>query len=164
MIGRRYRASSLHLLAHAVLFAAAGWVLVNLLNARGARDVLLWLAAALVVHDLVLLPLYAALDRLAVAIARRASSRTVPLVNHVRVPAVLSGLTLLVFFPLIAGRSDANLERVSGMAPSGYLERWLLLVAALFAASAIAYAVRVERLKHRRGSRAPARHDDRAAA
>jgi hypothetical protein len=150
MIGRRYHASPLHLLAHGVLFAAVGWVLLRVAEARGAIDVLLWLAAALVLHDLVLLPLYALLDRIAASVARRAAVRgPVPLVNHIRVPAALSGLTLLVFFPLIAGKSDANLQRVSGIDPAGYLERWLLLAAALFAASALAYAVRVHRL-HRR--------------
>jgi hypothetical protein len=155
MIGRRYHASALHLLAHGALFAAVGWVLLRVVEARGAIDVLLWLAAALVLHDLVLLPLYALLDRLAAAVTRRAR---VPLVNHVRVPAALSGLTLLVFFPLIAGKSDANLRYVSGIEPTGYLERWLLLAGALFAASAVVYAFRVHGL-HRR---APA-HVDRAA-
>jgi hypothetical protein len=152
MIGRRYRGSPLHLLAHLLLFAAVAWVLVRVLPARGAPRVLLWFAAALVLHDLVLLPLYSLLDRVAAAAARRAQARAVPLVNHIRVPAALGGLLLLVYFPLIAGKSDANLRRASGIEPTGYLERWLLLVAALFALSAVAYAVRVHRRRrHGRG-------------
>jgi uncharacterized membrane protein len=149
MIARRYHASALHLLAHGLLFAVVGWVLVEVLAFRGALDVLVWLGAALVLHDLVLLPLYAALDRIVAAASRRTAARGVPVVNHVRVPAALGGLTLLVFFPLIAGESDANLRRVSGIEPTGYLERWLAFVAAAFVLSALVYAVRVNRL-HRR--------------
>ena len=165
MISRRYGASVWHLVAHGLLFAAVGWVLLRVLAIRGAGDVLLWLGAALVAHDLVLLPLYTLVDRGAARVSRRAAARGVPLVNHVRVPAALAGLTLLVFFPLIAGKSDANLERASGVEPTGYLGRWLALVAALFALSAVLYAIRVHRL-HRRArahehgpGRAGGRHD-----
>ena len=60
-------------------------------------------------------------------------------------PLALSAVTLLVFAPLIFGRGDAALERVSGIDPSGYGLRWLLLTIVLFAGSAILYAIRVFR-------------------
>jgi hypothetical protein len=157
MIARRYGASPLHLLAHGVLFAAAGWVLLRVVDVRGAADVLLWFLGALVLHDLVLLPLYTLLDRAAASLLRRAGPPQLPAINHVRVPAALAGLTLLVFFPLISEHSDPVLRRVSGMEPAGYLERWLLVVAALFAASALVYAVRIHRL-HRLARRGRDEH------
>jgi hypothetical protein len=159
MIRRRYGASPLHLLAHALLFAAAGWVLLRVIDVRAASDVLLWFLGALVLHDLVLLPLYSLLDRAASALARRVGPPRLSAINHVRVPAALSGLALLVFLPLISGRSDPQLRRVGGIEPTGYLERWLALTAALFALSALVYAVRVHRLhraaRRRRHEQAP---------
>ena len=140
-LARHYGASPLHLLAHVIGFALAGWAIVQIVDIRGARDVVAWFVAALVLHDLVLLPAYTALDQL----DRRARLRGVPLANYVRVPAILTGLTFLVFFPLILGKSDNNLRYVSGITPSGYLGRWLALVAALWLVSAVVLGVRLVR-------------------
>jgi hypothetical protein len=152
MIARRYGASPLHLLAHGLLFAAAGWVLLQVMDVRRFDNVLAWLLAAVVLHDLVLLPAYSVLDRAGQAVSRRLAAGDPAAVNHLRVPAALAALTFLVFLPLVTGRSDANLARVSGMEPSGYLERWLAVVAALFALSALAWVVRALR------RRPPAQH------
>ena len=138
LLRRRYGASAVHLLAHLALLPLAGWAVLQALSFRGARDVAAWFVAALVLHDLVGLPLYSALDRA----AQRARVRGVAVVNHLRVPAVVGGVSFLVFFPLILGKSDANLARVSGVAPEGYLGRWLLLTAAAFAVSALVLGVR----------------------
>ena len=66
-------------------------------------------------------------------------------INYVRVPAGLSGLLLLVFFPLILGRSTAKLEQVSGAPAPDYLARWLLISGVLFAGSAALYVWRSRR-------------------
>jgi hypothetical protein len=95
----------------------------------------LWFVAAIVLHDLVLLPFYSVIDRAAGRGARG------PAVNYVRIPAALSGLLLLLFFPAILGRNEDSFARVAGVEPSGYLERWLLVTAGLFAASAVLYVV-----------------------
>ena len=63
-------------------------------------------------------------------------------VNYLRVPAGLSALLLLVFFPLILGRSTDKLEQVSGAPAADYLARWLLITGVLFAASALLYVAR----------------------
>ncbi len=118
----------LHLLAHGALFALFGWVALQLADAREATNIALWFVLAIVLHDLALLPFYSTLDRLAARAVRRG-----PLVNLVRVPAVLSGLLLLLFFPPILGRNEGSFARVAGTEPEGYLERWLLVTAALFA-------------------------------
>jgi len=139
---RRYGASPLHALAHLAAFALAGFALLHLLEVRGADRVLLWLVGAVVLHDLLLLPFYSALDRAAQALAG-------PAVNYVRVPAGLSALLLLVFFPLILGRSTATLEAVSGAPAADYLARWLLITGVLCAGSAAVYLVKA------RAKRAP---------
>ena len=71
--------------------------------------ILVWLALSAVVHDLVLLPFYGA------ARPRRAARGAGPAVNYVRVPALLSGLLLLVFFPVISGKGEPSFTRVSGL-------------------------------------------------
>ena len=53
-----------------------------------------WFAGAVLLHDLVLFPLYAAGDRLLLLALPRTR---VPLVNHVRIPVLGSGLALLMF-------------------------------------------------------------------
>lgn len=99
-----------------------------------------WFGAAVLVHDLVAFPLYTAADRVLVAATGRAR---VPLVNHVRLPALGSLLLLVVFLPQISGQGDGGWTSASGLSPGPYLARWLVVSAALFALSGLAYGVRV---------------------
>jgi hypothetical protein len=133
---RRYGASPLHLLAHLALLPLAGWALLQILDLRTAGRVLLWLAGAVIAHDLVLLPLSTLLDR--------AAQRALPgsAVNYVRVPGGLALLLGLVFFGEISGRSDPAFSRASGLHMQGALGRWLLACAVLFAVAAVAYFAR----------------------
>ena len=62
----------------------------------------------MILHDLVLLPFYSALDR-------AAQQATGSAINYVRVPAGLWLLLGLVFYPVIARRGDAAFHRVSGL-------------------------------------------------
>jgi hypothetical protein len=132
---RGYGASPLHLLAHLVVLPLAAFALLQIAGNGGAQRILLWLVASAIVHDLVLLPFYDGLDRL----AQRATG---PAINFVRVPALISGLLLLVFFPAIAGKGTGAFHRVSGLDFDGYLARWLLTTAALFLASGLLYLLR----------------------
>jgi hypothetical protein len=134
-MGRLYGAHPLHLLAHAVLLPLAAFAVLELAGVRAASNIALWFVGAVVLHDFLLLPASAGADRAIQAAAPRA-------VNHLRVPAALSALLLLVFFPLICGRSDATFRGVSGVELHGYAERWLLVTAGLFAVSALIYLVR----------------------
>ena len=135
----RYGASPLHLLAHLAVLPLVAWALLQVIDRPDAPRILLWLALSAVVHDLVLLPFYSALDRA----GQRAAPR--PAVNHVRVPALISGLLLLVFFPAISGTGEPSFQRVSGLTYDGYLGRWLLITAALFAISGALYLLRGKR-------------------
>ncbi len=65
-----------------------------------------------------------------------------PRINYVRVPAALSLLMLVVFFGTIGGRGEGAYRAVSGLEYDGYAQRWLLVSAALFVASAVVYGVR----------------------
>jgi hypothetical protein len=135
----RYGASPLHLLAHLVVLPLVAWALLQFIDRPDALRILLWLALSAVVHDLVLLPFYSTLDRAGQRVAPRAA------INYVRVPALLSGLLLLVFFPAISGKGEPSFQRVSGLTYDGYLARWLLITAALFALSGAAYLLRGSR-------------------
>ena len=134
-----YGASGVHLAAHAVAFGVAGYALAQVLGARGARDVVVWMVAGALLHDLVLLPAYSFADR-----GLRFGLRRLPprVINHIRVPAAVAAVMLLVYFPLILARSPGNVERASGHRPADYGVRWLAITAALFAASGLVYIVR----------------------
>jgi hypothetical protein len=132
---RLYGAGPLHLLAHLALLPLAGWAVLQILDGRSAARIVLWLVAAAVVHDLVVLPLYSGADRAARAAAGSA-------INYVRVPAALSLLMLTVFWGTIAGRGEGAYRAVSGLSFEGYAMRWLLVSAALFAGSAALYGLR----------------------
>jgi fumarate reductase subunit D len=135
---RLYGSTPLHVIAHVVLFVLFAYVALQLFDARAIGNILAWFVAALILHDFVVLPLYAGADRLGQRIARGA-------INYVRVPAGLSLLLLLLFYPPILGRNDGSFSRVAGVEPDGYLERWLLVTAALFVVAAALYAVRLRR-------------------
>ena len=134
----RYGASPLHLLAHLVALPLVAFALLQIAERGDAMRIVIWLALSAVLHDLLLLPFYGLLDRG----AQRAAGRAV---NYVRVPALLSGLLLLVFFPAISGKGNGAFHGVSGLDYEGYFARWLLITAALFAVSGAAYLVRGRR-------------------
>lgn len=143
---RRYGASPLHLLAHLALLPLAGWALLQILQLNTARTILLWFLGAVILHDLVLLPAYSALDRLAQPALRGA-------INYVRVPGGIWLLLGLVYYPTLAGRGDAAYHRVSGLHYEGYLGRWLLAGAVLFTVSGVLYLAAARRAGGRRSAR-----------
>lgn len=154
-----YGDSPLHLLAVLASFAIAGYAFLRIVESPSALGTLVWFAGAAVAHDLLAFPLYSALN----LIAHRAvegpadtweKSRRVPLINHIRIPAFLSGLALLMFFPLILGLDRSNYERDAGLSPDVFLTRWLGLCAALFLGSALIYAVRLRRAAARANAEA----------
>jgi len=109
-----------------------------------------WFGGAIVAHDLVLFPLYSLLGLIAYgALARPAPDDRlrVAALNHLRVPALLSGLLLLVWLPLVAGLGDATFARATGLDNGIYLQRWLLLSGVLFTGSALLLALRLRRLR-----------------
>jgi Na+/melibiose symporter-like transporter len=138
----RYGSSPLHLLGHLAAFAVAVWAVGQILDGGTVVNWIAWFFGAALLHDLVLLPFYSLLDRILGLSARHGSRRRAALRNHVRAPAAISGVLLLVYFPLILGLSSTNYRNDTGHSLSGYTRNWLLITAGLFVASALVYAVR----------------------
>jgi len=137
--------SPLQLLLLVCSFALAAYAGVQLL-AGDWFGVALWIVGAALLHDLVLLPLYAAADRALV----KAAGRRRDLVMYVRVPAALSGLLLLVWFPLISGQVAGRYASATALSADGFLARWLLVTAVLFGGSAVLFVLRLRRATKQR--------------
>jgi fumarate reductase subunit D len=147
---RRYGAGPWHLLLHLAAFAIAAFAMVQLLDERRWVNFLGWFVGAALLHDLVLLPVYSAIDRVAHSRLSRLhrpgrGARSVPIINHLRAPALISGLLLLIYFPLILGQAEPHYLLATGHRPEGYLRNWLLITLALFAGSGVVYLIRVWR-------------------
>lgn len=151
---RWYGSHPLHLLTMAAGFALARYIVftfnpASLWNPHAWwQSIAVWLAAAIILHDLVLFPLYALADRLLGIAARRRprpnrATVRVPPRNYLRIPALGSGLTLLMFWPDIMQQDAAAYSAATGHTQQLFLGRWLLLTAIMFTASAVGYAVRL---------------------
>lgn len=128
----------LQILLLACSFALAGYAGVRLLDGAWF-EIALWFVGAAVVHDLVLVPLYGAADQTLLRTFEAADRRT--WIPYIRVPAALSLLLLLVWFPLITGRVTHRYTGATGHSPADFATSWLLLTAALFGASAMVFAI-----------------------
>ncbi|MFF8726587.1 hypothetical protein ACF073_08860 [Streptomyces sp. NPDC015171] len=139
--------SPFQILLLACSFALAGYAGVRLF-AGDWLGVALWVVGAALLHDLVLVPLYSLADRAVVRGLGGTGRREWTM--YVRVPAALSGLLLLVWFPLISGMVDARYRSATGLSAGGYPARWLLISAVLFGGSALLLALRLRRATKRR--------------
>jgi hypothetical protein len=137
-------------------FVVAGYAGIRLLgdNPIGVGT---WFVGSAVVHDLVLFPVYAGLDAVLVILLRRrpalATVAGVRWLNYLRIPAVVSGLLLLVWSPLILRASDSTYHAASTLSAQPFLSRWLAVTAVLFALSAVMLAVRLAVAANRRVAR-----------
>jgi hypothetical protein len=129
-VREHYGAGPIHLLAVLVTFAIAAYGLSHALDLtrNPDRTVLGAIAAAAIVGG-------GTRSRLRIAV-----------LNHLRVPALLSGLLLLVWFPLVADKGERSFMRVSGLSKDVYFGRWLLITAVLFGGSALLFLLRLRRL------------------
>lgn len=158
---RAYGHSPAHLVVLLASFAVCGYAAARLLD-RDWFDVAKWIVLAAVLHDLVLVPLYGGADWLLHRAlgtgddgapeqrTARADAIRIAVVNHVRVPAALSLLALLVYWPLISQGDNRVYALVTGLAPDVFLTRWLLVTATLFALSALVLCLRWWRWRSRR--------------
>ncbi len=159
---RAYGASPLHLLALLASLLIAGTAALGWFDntAPITERILIWFLGAVIGHDLILLPLYSLLDRVAFGTtAGRQAHRHDSGAGwaYVRVPALISGLLLLVFFPEILRLGDATFHTASGLHQDAYLLRYLLTCAGLFALSGLAFAASLARARRRLGSGPPRR-------
>jgi hypothetical protein len=138
-----YGAGPLHLLSLLACFALAGYAAAQLVPSR-PLGVAVWFLGAVIGHDLLLVPLYSLADRSAGAVFRHRAPGlpAVAWVNYVRVPAALSGLLLLIWFPLIF-RLTAVYHASTTLSADPYVWHWLAVTGALFLLSAVAFAIRL---------------------
>lgn len=144
----RYGSTPLHLAGHLLVFAIAFFAIGRIASAGGLRELIALYVGFVIAHDLIFLPAYSGLDRLARgALTRLPTHRlgSIPAINHIRVPALISGLLLIIYAPLISGKPDAAYFRMSGHHIAGYLRNWLLISAALFLGSGLIYGLRAGR-------------------
>ena len=153
MMRASYGAGHAHLVGLTASFAltavaVAGWFQ----RPHDVTSIIKWLVAAIIAHDLVVLPLYSALDRVvlgrrasrvgsSVAGTRPPSGRAVEPHAYVRIPTILSLLLLVVFSPVIFGLGARAELTASGIPEHGYLARWLLAAGAMYAVAGVAYLV-----------------------
>jgi hypothetical protein len=150
---QRYGAGPGHLAGFVLALIISGLAVRRIFDqdATDTVKVFVWLVGAIIGHDLVLLPLYSAVDRV---LSRRPAASPGParfaeIRTHIRIPLGLSALLLLVFGPLILRRSAGDYTSYSTLSANGYLGRWLIATAVMFAISAAVYGVRM--LRRRRG-------------
>ncbi len=145
-----YGAGPLHLLSVAASLVVAAYAVLKIRELGAAGNVAVWYVGLIIVHDLLLLPVYSLVQAIAFRLARVDAVTARPggppppgvlLVNHLRVPAMISGLLFVLFFPSILQRNEGYVG-ASGLQPDVYLGRWLALTAALFLLSGLLYAIR----------------------
>jgi hypothetical protein len=159
---RIYGANPLHLLVLVACFALVGYV-ISLLGTEQLwnpnvwwQSIGVWFVGAIVLHDMVLFPVYALADRSLGAGWRAVTGRApkgtpvVPPVNYIRVPVMATALLFLLFFPGIIRQGKNSYLRATGLTQQPFLDRWLLLTAAFFGVSALLYGVRTVMVRRRR--------------
>ena len=149
---RRYGASPIHLAGHLIAFAIAAFALDRIFSSGDVKELLIWYLGLAIAHDLLFVPAYVGLDRLVRALLPRLPVRWhagIPMINHVRAPALISGLLLIIYGPLILHKADGEYFALSGHHLEGYLRNWVLITAALFLGSGLIYALRVFRARTR---------------
>ena len=164
--GAIYGSRPFHLLTMVSGFALLGYTVATVTPAAlwnpstWWQSIAVWLAAAVVAHDLLLFPLYALADRLLwTPIGGRTDPdptghRKVSARNYIRIPAAAAALTLLMFLPGIIEQGAPTYQAATGGTQQPFLGRWLLLTAAMFAVSALSYAARLAVASRRTRSRA----------
>jgi hypothetical protein len=144
-----YGSGPLHAVALIATLAISVWALSEALGGLAPWSFAIWFVAVIIAHDLVLFPIYSLLGALVYRGLHMTGGDRVRVAafNHLRVPAMLSGLLLLVWFPLILSSSGARYRADTGLSTGVYLGRWLALTGAIFLTSAVVFAVRVRRLR-----------------
>jgi hypothetical protein len=139
---RLYGASAGHLVALLVGGAISAYAVARVPDLGTLASIALWFGFLLIAHDLLLFPVYAAVDNAAARLRRSSGAPRVPWTNYVRVPAVLSGTLLIAWFPLIL-RLPAGFAGAAGRSADPYLWHWLGVTTVLGGGSGLLYLARL---------------------
>lgn len=145
-----YGASPLHLIASIASFAIIAYGFLRIFDSPAPESTMIFFIAAIFAHDLIAFPMYSMLNQIAFRTVKGdrdwwLSKGAVPPLNYIRIPAVVSGFLLLLYFPLIFRLSADRFIASSGQSPDVFLGRWLGIVAVLFTGSALLYALKIRR-------------------
>ena len=143
-----YGAQPLHLIAVIASLMLSGYGLLRINDLNDSLRIIIWMVAAALLHDLVALPLYSVMLRIArgaAGVSIKSRAMALHAYNHVRFPVAFSVLLLLVYFPLIFRMAPEEYMATTGRSLDTYLGRWLLLSAAGFIVSGIVYAIGLRR-------------------
>jgi len=148
---KRYGAGPLHLLGVLFALAISAYALSRVFGLLPQPlSFFIWFVGAIVLHDLLFLPGYSLLGKgvaRAVAGGEPRSRVRIAALNHLRVPVLLAGLALLVFFPLVLRTGESSFTSANGLTPDVYLGRWLALTAVLLIGSLLVFCIRLPRLR-----------------
>ena len=141
---RAYGAGPLHLIGFLASLGVCALAIRRVFDSdpTNTREVIVWFVAAVVVHDLIFLPAYSLVDR---GLRPLGAWST-----YLRVPALLSGLLLLVFFPLILHRGSGDYFNATSLNEDPYLARWLIATGVLFGVSLLVAGTRAARRRRPR--------------
>jgi hypothetical protein len=141
---RLYGSNPLHLLVSIACLAVAAYAASLLAKGGDVKGIIIWLAVAIIGHDLILFPLYAIADRSVrgVLTHRPPALPKVQWINHLRVPVVISAILFGMWWPLMFNVPKEYTEKTD-LSASPYLGHWLMVTAALFLLSALAFAVKL---------------------
>lgn len=145
-----YGAGPLHLIAVVASYTLAGYAVFEVSDRPAPVNFAIWFGLAIVAHDLVAFPIYSALAAIAGRGLLPMGETGRLALNHLRVPALLSGLALIVWFPLILRLDKDQFALATGLSADPYLGRWLLLTGVLFAGSGLLLAIRLRAQARRR--------------
>jgi hypothetical protein len=141
---RLYGSNPLHLLVSIACLAVAAYAALLLAKGGDVKGIIIWFAVAIIGHDLILFPLYAVADRSirGVLTHRPPALPKVQWINHLRVPVVISAILFGMWWPLMFNVPKEYTEKTD-LPTSPYLGHWLMVTAALFLLSALAFAVKL---------------------
>lgn len=153
---RIYGSSPWHLLVIIIGFAALVAVVATMKPATlwnpdsWWQSIAVWFIAAIVAHDFIAFPLYALIDRaLPHDYYTHHHRKRQSIGNYIRLPAMATALTFLLFLPGIIRQGGPAYEAATGQTQDPYLTRWLWLTAGFFATSAAIYTIQLLRRRHR---------------
>jgi Kef-type K+ transport system membrane component KefB len=155
-MGRRFRddygARPLHLLAGLTALALSAYAILELFHRAEPLEIAEWLLAAIVIHDLILLPFYSLLGALAhrgLGVGPPDRPERLAALNHLRIAVFFAVLPLFIWAPLIFRLGERRYHLDTGLTTDVYLGRWLLYTAVVCLGSALLFAVRVRRARAR---------------
>ncbi|SIS05028.1 hypothetical protein [Williamsia sterculiae] len=109
------------------------------------QSIAVWFVAAIVAHDLVAFPVYALADRILHRNNGQHPRAQHSVGNYVRLPAIATALTFLIFLPGIIRQGGLAYKAATGQTQDPYLARWLWLTAGFFVTAAVAYSMKLLR-------------------